>query len=254
MSASEGRSEAGHPRRSRDPRNFPGSGRVPTSPPFGFPVYGLDGSWPGTRWLDSFGDQVGDPPRWVRLSHQSADGDSLIMVETYSRPVTDDLAARKGEPPLADAAFRAAHILINVTLPAQSVPRPDGFLRVLVAHAMEIAGQYPLWPAVGWRMDGAAVSARVIWFARGWAAVSDAMADVYLSAVGMGVGPDGLCLARLQDGVAYHFDLHQPLRPGALSASSQAAGAQLEVPPWQRQDWHADQLRLMRESGRTSAE
>jgi hypothetical protein len=227
---------------------------VPTSPPIGFPVYGLDGSWPGARWLDSFGDQVGDPPRWVRLSHQSADGDSLIMVESYSRPATDDLAARRGERPLDDAAVRAAVILINLTLPAQSVPRQDGFLRVLVEHAMEIAGQYPRWPAVGWRVDGTPVSARVSWFAGGWAAVSDGVAEVYLSAVGVGTSPDSPSLARLRDGTGYHFDLEQPLRPGVMSASSRAALAQSEEPPWQRQDWHADQLRLMRESGCTSAQ
>jgi hypothetical protein len=254
MSVDWRRSEAGDPRRSRVARNFPGSGWVPTSPPFGFPVYGLDSSWPGTRWLDSFGDQVGDPPRWVRLGHQSGDGASLVLVETYSRPATDDLSARQGEPQLADAACRAAHILIDVTLPVLSVPRPDGFLRVVVDHAMEIAGQYPQWPAVRWRVDGAPVSACVTWFAGGWAAVSDAVAEVYLSAVGIGVGPDGLSLARLQDGVAYHFDLDQPLRPGVLSASSRAADLRFEVPPWQRRDWHADQLQLMRESGRTRAE
>jgi hypothetical protein len=229
-------------------------GWVPTSPPINFPVYGLDGSWPGARWLDSFGDQVGDPPRWVRLDHQSADGESLIMVESYSRPATDDLAARRGERPLDDAAVRAAVILIDVTLPAQSVPRPDGFLRVLVEHAMEIAGQYAQWPTVGWQVDGAEVTARVSWFAGGWAAISEGVAEVYLSAVGIGVGPDGLSLARLQDGAAYHFDLDQPLRPGAMSASSRAAGAQSEAPPRQRQDWHADHLKLMCESGRTSAE
>jgi hypothetical protein len=77
---------------------------------------------------------------------------------------------------------------------------------------------------------------------------------VYLSAVGMGVGPAGLSLARLQDGAAYHFDLKQPLRPGILSASARAADLQFEAPPWQRQNWHADQLRLLRESGHTNAE
>jgi hypothetical protein len=195
MSASQGRPEAGDPRRIRDPRNVPGSGWVPTSPPPAFPVYGLDGSWPCARWLDSFGDQVGDPPRWVRLGHRSADDESLILVESYSRSATDDMAAQLGEPQLVDAAIRAATILINATLPAQSVPRPDGFRRVLVERAMEIAGQHAQWPAVGWLVDGAAVTARVSGFAGGWAAVSDAMAEVYLSAVGMGVGPDGLSLA-----------------------------------------------------------
>lgn len=69
----------------------------------------------------------------------------------------------------------------------------------------------------------------------------------------MGVGPDGLSLARLQGGAAYHFDLKQPLRPAVRSASSGAAGVQSEALPWQRQDWHADQLRLMRDSERNSA-
>lgn len=254
MSANEGRPEAGDPRRNRDPRNLPGSSWVPTSPPFDFSVYGLDALWPGARWLDSFGDQVGDPPRWVRLSHQSVDGDSLIMVESSSRPVTDDLAGRRGELPLADVALRAAHILLDVTLPVQSVPRPDRFLQALHKHLPEFAGQYARCPAVAWRVDGAAVTARVSWFAGGWAAVSDAVAGVYLSAVGIGAGPDGLSLARLHDGAAYHFDLKQPLRPGVLSASRRAAGVQLEAPPRQRQDWHADQLWLMRGSGHTSAE
>ena len=76
----------------------------------------------------------------------------------------------------------------------------------------------------------------------------------FMSAVGVGVGPDGLSLARLRDGAAYHFDLDQALRPGALSQSSRAADMPFGAPPWQRQDWHADQLRLMQESGRTSTE
>jgi hypothetical protein len=39
-----------------------------------------------------------------------------------------------------------------------------------------------------------------------------------------------------------------------LSASARAADVQFEAPPWQRQDWHADQLRLMRESEHCSAQ
>jgi hypothetical protein len=58
----------------------------------------------------------------------------------------------------------------------------------------------------------------------------------------------------VQDGAAYHFDLKQPLRPGVLSESARAADLRFEAPPWQLQDWHADQLRLMHESGRTSIE
>lgn len=231
--------------RPRDPRNFPGSGWLPTSPPVTFPLYGLDAAWTGARWLDLFGDQIGDPPRWVTLGHQSADGQALIMVSTYSKPSTDAQAARAGRTPLADVAFDAAHTLINVTLPVQSVPRPDGFLRLLAEHAQHAAGQSAQWPTARWRVDAATVPARVWEFAGGWAAISDPADDVYLSAVGMGTRPEGLSLTRLQDGRAYHFDLAQPLRPGLLTASRQAAGVGFDGSNWQSQHWHPDHERLM---------
>jgi hypothetical protein len=232
--------------RPRDPRNFPGSGWLPTSPPVAFPVYGLDASWPGARWLDLFGDQIGDQPRWVALGHETADGQSLIMVSTYSKPPTDAQAARARQPPWQDVAFDAAHILINVTLPAQSVRRPDGFLPLLTEHAEHAAGQSAHWPTVHWRVDAATVLARVWQFAGGWAAISDPVDDVYLSAVGVGTQPEDVSLTRLQDGSAYHFDLAQPLGPGLLTASRQAAGVEFEGSHWESQDWHADQVRLMR--------
>jgi hypothetical protein len=98
------------------------------------------------------------------------------------------------------------------------------------------------------------VAARGQRFAGGWAAVCDAADDVYLSAVGVGGGPEGLSLALLRDVRAYHFDLAQPLHPRVMTASSQAAGVQFESPGWRRQDRHADQLRLMREPGPSAAE
>ena len=52
-------------------------------------MYGLDASWPGSRWLDGFGDAIGDEVRWVCLAHQSTEPEALIMVETLSRPLTD---------------------------------------------------------------------------------------------------------------------------------------------------------------------
>jgi hypothetical protein len=236
--------------------NVPGSGRVPTSPPIELPVYGLDASWPGARWLDGFGDEIGDPPRWVSLAHQTLDGDSLIMVKTYSRlstgaprsfqVPTDAQAAQMGKSPLQWVAFDAAFELINLTLPVLSLPRPPGFNRVLVDHAERAGSEYVQWPAVRWQVDGVAVTARVWWFAGGWTAFTDVVEGVYLHASGVGPGPDGLSLAVLRDGSAYHLDLDQPLYPGVLSASRAAAGAN-DLPEPLRQDWHADQLRLMRE-------
>jgi hypothetical protein len=234
--------------RPRDPRSFPGSGWAPTSPtspPVAFAVYGLDGSWPCARWLDLFGDEIGDPPRWVALGHETADGQSLIMVNTYSGAPTDARAARSGQPPLEYVAFDAAHSLINVTLPAQPVPRPHGFLPLLTEHARHAACQSAHWASVPWRVDAATVAARMWQFAGGWAAVSDAVDDVYLSAVGAGTRPEGLALTRLRDGGAYHFDLTQPLVPGLLQASRQSAGVEFAGSQWESQGWHADHARLM---------
>ena len=64
------------------------------APPAAFPVYGLDASWPGARWLDGFGDAVGDEVRWVRLANQGTEPEALIMVETLSRPLTGRSADR----------------------------------------------------------------------------------------------------------------------------------------------------------------
>jgi hypothetical protein len=130
------------------------------SPPADFPVYGLGAARPGTRWLESFGDVIGDPPAWVSLGHLGPDGGALVLVETHSRARTDAMVAPSGRPPLAYVAERAAANLVNLTLPVLSVPRPDGMLQALVNHADERGGGYPTWSPVNWRVDGAAVTAR----------------------------------------------------------------------------------------------
>src|SRR6202012_5410970 len=40
---------------------------VSPSPPVDFPLYGLDASWAGSRWLELFGEAIGDPVHWVAL-------------------------------------------------------------------------------------------------------------------------------------------------------------------------------------------
>jgi hypothetical protein len=169
----------------------------------------------------------------------------VIIVETYSRPMTDAQSARSGEPPLQSVALDASVVLVNATLPALSVPRPPGFLTALANQADAIGREYARWSPASWQVDGAAASARTRRFADGWAAYSDAADGVYVAAVGTpGTDPAGLSLAVLGDGQAYHVDLGQPLHPRVMTASS-AARAGGERPHPQRPDWHADQLRLM---------
>ncbi|MGH3303733.1 MAG: hypothetical protein ACRDOK_19055 [Streptosporangiaceae bacterium] len=86
-------------------------------------------------------------------------------------------------------------------------------------------------------------------FAGGWAAFTDAVAGAYLVAVGVGAEPEGLPLAVLLNGSAYHFELDQPLASEVRSNSARAADILAEEPSWLRRDWHADHLRVMRELG-----
>lgn len=232
----------------------PGSGVVGLSPPVDFPLYGLDTSWPGERWIELFGDAIGDPVHWVSLGHQSPDGESLIYVETFFRPRTDALAAPSLQTPLQHVAFYAAALLINATLPVESLlPAPDGLIRAMLDHADERSSQFSQWPPVRWQVDGIAVTARTWRFAGGWVAVSDAVEDVYLAAVGVGSDPDGLSLAVLEHGNAYHFELDQPMHTPVMVASH-AARTDGDPPPPRCRDWHADQLRLMRKPEHSSTE
>jgi hypothetical protein len=218
---------------------------ITASPPANFPVYGLDASWPGARWLEGFADRIGDEVRRMDLAHRSPQTGGLIVVQSWSRPLTDAQAAQSGEPPLRSVAMGAAVMMVNMTLPVQSVPRPPGILRALVVHADVRSRDYARWPLVSWRADGAEVSARAWRFAGGWAAFSDSVDGVYLAVAGSaGTDPDGLAFARFRDGRAYHFDMAGPLYPRTMTASRAAAGDGERMPP-QLQDWHADQRRLM---------
>jgi hypothetical protein len=221
--------------------------QVRPSPPADFPVYGLAQAWPGARWLESFGDAIGDPVSWVSLGHLGPDGGALVLVETHSRARTDAMAAPSGRPPLSHVAERAATSLVNLTLPVLSVPRPDGMLRALVNHADERGGGYATWSPASWRVDGAAVTARAWRFAGGWAAVSDAEDDVYLAVASVGTDPDGLSLGLIADGGAYHYRLGQPLHPSVMAASRAARPGGDHLPWPQPGQWHDDQLLVLQE-------
>ena len=218
---------------------------ISASPPANFPVYGLDASWAGARWLDGFGDRIGDEVRWLRLAHQDPATGAWIVVESFARELTNAQAEGLGEPPLQTVAFNASVVLVDITLPVLSVPRPAGFLRALVDNAAARSREHARWPLVSWRVDGADVDARAWRFAGGWAAVSDRVDGVYLAAAGtVGTEPDGLAFSGLSDGQAYHFDLGGWLHPRSMTVSKAATGDGERMPP-QLQDWHADQRRLM---------
>ena len=221
--------------------------QVRPSPPADFPVYGLDAAWGGARWLESFGDAISDPVRWVSLGHQGMEGDPLVIVDTHSRARTDAVAALSGQPPLQDVASRAATTLVNVTMPVQSLPRPVGMKRALARHAVDRGDGYAQWSSASLRVDDAAVTALAWRFAGGWAVVSDAVDDVYLAVACVGAHPDGLPLALIADGGTYHFRLDQPLHPEVMGASRASRTGGDELPWPQREQWHDDQLRVLQD-------
>lgn len=213
-----------------------------SSPPVEFPVYGLD-AWAGPQWIELFGERIGDPVAKVCLAHQWPDNRSAVFVSTLSRARFDTRADRHGLDRLADAAMEPAVVLVNLTLPESSVPRPDGLVRALVEHAESRTAGHSAWPVTSWHLDGITAPARVWRFAGGWAAFSDALPEIYLTAAGVANDPDGLEFAQLHDGNAYHFDLTGRLSTRVLTESRAASGAPDLVASV---EWHADQLALLR--------
>jgi hypothetical protein len=168
------------------------------------------------------------------------------MVDTVSRGVLDAQADRNGLDRLAEAANIPAIVLVNLTLPESSAPRSDGMLRALVEHANYRCARHADWPVISWRVDGVPVPARVWWFAGGWAAFSDALPDVYLTAAGVANGPDGVEFARLRTGEAYDFDLAGRLSIRVVVESNAEKRRRDLV---RSADWHPDQVRLLPAQG-----
>lgn len=230
-----------------------------------FPVYGLACRFGGARCLELFGDQPDREPHWMSLWHQSADGSSVIMVTTYTRwgpgdpdgwrVPTDEQAARYGVSPLECLASQCANALVDLTLPTLSLVRPPGLLKALVGRAQAAAEAHGDWATADWQVDGIAVRAPMWSFAGGWAGFTDAAEGVYVTVVGLGPGAksEGLALAALQDGEAYHFDLHGPLSLEVAAMSREAAGVPYEQQPsWRSVGWHPDQLELIGRLGSDS--
>jgi hypothetical protein len=136
-------------------------------------------------------------------------------------------------------------MLVNVSLPAQSVIRPAGLNPALADYADKRSSRSGQWPTVRWPVADKEVPACVWRFAGWWAGGSDAVDDVYLTAVGFGREPEGLSLAALQDGSLYHFDLAEPLLYSRVIWASKAARVRGDRPLPLRQDWHPGQLRII---------
>jgi hypothetical protein len=176
------------------------------SPPVDFPVYGVAGDW-RYRWFEFFDAQIGHPTWGVRLGHRTADGSAYVGLATLPRERYDRSTGSRPE----EVPFYGTHWLVNITLPADDVPRPAGFLRALVDHETVESQRSASWPKVTWSVDGVSVSAAQWSFAGGWTAYTAELPDVYLVAVGFGVPAEPLTCEHLTDATPYGFDLAAPI-------------------------------------------
>lgn len=180
-------------------------------PPIDFPLYGLDSSWSGPRWLDFFQGRVGAPVWMVSLGHgpqvERVAGRTWAMVASYSRQRFDLFPHGTLEEALG---FEAARLLLDRT---RDVDRMQAE-----------AGRWASWPTAAWAVDGRRATAHLIRYDDAWAAFTTGPSDVGLVVHASGLLPDGLALARTADPAAYHFDPGSPLYyPTAIETSQAAA-------------------------------
>ncbi|WP_167166052.1 hypothetical protein [Saccharomonospora amisosensis] len=216
---------------------------VRPSQPVDFPVYGVGAGFRAVRWVDFFEGAPDTPPWALWLGHRDEEGESGVRVGTLPRKRYEQTMCPGGGDPVAEVAHSGALGLVNLTLPDTSVPRPDGLIVALVEHAERQAKRYREWPLVWWDIDGAWVRARVWHFAGAWTGFTEALADTYVVAIGVGVESRGLSLARVTDLTAYGTDLRAPLSLIELGRHK-STQPKAWIPPPTRGAFHPDQLAL----------
>ena len=120
-------------------------------PPVDFPVYGMDETWAGPRWLDNLEGAGGEPLIGVWLAH----GPQLDLVEhpgPWARVVTVPCRrwpAESGRDPVSEVAF---HAWASRGAGANSD----------VDQALSNAADHREWATAEWLLDGVAVEASLV--------------------------------------------------------------------------------------------
>lgn len=245
------------------PGGLDGAVREPRPVPVDFPVYGLHPRIPGPRWVDFFEGGSGGPaaqdddagvvselgeagqaPWALWLGQRLADTERGLRIGSMPRSRYERAMCPGGGDPLAEVAFGAAFGLVNLTLPDSSVPRPDGLIESLLAHAEQHARRYEKWKRVTWRVDGMSVRARIWEFAGGWTGFTGDLDDSYVAVIGIGVAAEGLSLARVTDPKAYGVDFSAPISLADLG-KHRATRPEAWLPPPRRDAFHPEQLALL---------
>ena len=185
-------------------------------PPVDFPVYGMDDTWTGPRWLDHLDGAAGEPLIGVRLAH----GPQLDLAEHPGPWATVVTMPRRRWPaecdrdPVSEVAF---HAWLSRGLGSSSD----------VDQALSSAADHQDWATAGWLLDGVPVEARLVPDhpdAHGMWAGFSAAADVFIVVVARGLQPADVRLTNVGSAAAYHADLTKPLGfPDSIESSRERA-------------------------------
>lgn len=220
---------------------------TPSHPPLTFPVYGLAAAPNGPRWLDAVLGPLGHEADGIWLGHGGEPRDaerSWVHVGTFLPSPLRVTPAEVTE----GVAGRALLSVVDATMPDLDA-RPEGYgLRLLDAATVR-AGSGPEWQGLTWKVDNRLVPASVFHWAGAWAAFTTSLAEVDIVAFGFGVEPDGLQLAKVEDGSGYGFDLAGTITfPDTVDQARAAAGVRMPSathprwwPPHPDHDLAADQ-------------
>jgi hypothetical protein len=237
------------------------SARITARP--AFPVCGLAtplGGRTALDWICSFRDHRDSPflTYGLWLGHLTDDGKAGVRIGTFGRDAVDRIAKREGRTPngVAYAATAGLHALVDLTIPDEHGRRTHDSTRALM-HAVGVysrsaASGYRTWAPESWTFDGVTVEARIHRFAGAWTGFTDALPDLYVVAVGIGVDPEELQLTRVTDATSYGFDLS-----GALDRlhhqHETRAWHETILPMPNAAGWHRDYLALLDPDGSAAA-
>jgi hypothetical protein len=184
-------------------------------PPFDFPLYGLDATWTGPRWLDFFEGRAGSPSWGAWLGHghdpDRKQADDWVIVGSFPVRRSIELQLQPGETFEHYLASVATLVLFNDSVegPARLEAEPD---------------RWSEWPSTSVMVDGRSVSGHVVERGSAWAAFITGLDEVGLVIHASGNAGQALSMVEVTDSGAYHFNSDVPLDyPAALHASREAA-------------------------------
>lgn len=178
-------------------------------PAIDFPAYQPSTSYDGPWWIEGPQSTREGLAATIWVGQQGANADEELLVGTLHRQRYRDSSSR------SSPQFAVADLCLTTLVNAHRD-------RVgTVSDVLAYAYQHADWPTVTWLVDDEAVDAAVCRYDdRVWVGFTDALANAYLAAVGVGTEPDDLRFVRIEDSNNYGVDFTAPINPNDIGRPS----------------------------------